>query len=158
LRALLFLLLTALLTGSAVARSAPSPCDVVTGAQLRDALRARPVAPDPATIGEETAPSCIWDAPGGKARVKIEIWSGDELQVVGEATASSYFTVRRQEALKYGGANLFSIGEEAFRGDFGTQQTGEIGVLKDDRFIIFVFEHVPYRRALAFTKAVVRKL
>jgi len=34
---------------------------------------------------------------------------------------------------------------------------GEIGVLKDHRFFVFAFEHVPYKRALQFTKVIVRR-
>ena len=121
-------------------------------------LRAAPAAPDPSTIGEETAPSCIWDGQGTRARVKIEIWSGDELQVVGEKTAAGYFNRRRGETLASGGARLFSLGAAGYRTAFGPKATGEIGVLVGKRYIIFDFEHVPYRRALAFAKAVVRKL
>jgi hypothetical protein len=156
LRALLsILLLTALLTGSAVAKSR-SPCDVVTKAELARVLGGRPTAPDPSTIGEETAPYCMWTTRSG-ARVKIEIWHGDELNVVGEKTARGYFISRRKEAMKFGGVRGVSIGEGAFRTRFGRDASGEIGVLKASHFYLFEFEHVPLGRALAFAKAIVRR-
>ena len=149
------LFLTALLTGSAAAKS-PSPCDVATRAELARVLGGKPVKPDPSTIGEETAPSCIWTTLSG-ARIKIEIWHGDELSVVAEKSGWDYFVTRRKEALKFGGAKLASIGEAAFRTKFAGERSGEIGVLKDHRFFVFAFEGVPYARALTFTKAVVRR-
>jgi len=149
------LLLAALLTGSAVAKSR-SPCDVVTKAELAGLLGGKPAAPDPSTIGEETAPYCMWTTRSG-ARVKIEIWHGDELNVVGKKTARGYFISRRKQAMKFGGVRLVSIGESAFRTRFGREPSGEIGVLKASHFYLFEFRHVPYARALAFTKAIARR-
>ena len=149
------LLVAALLPGSAAAK-ARSPCDLVTKADLARVLGGKPVRPDPSTIGEETAPSCIWTTRSG-ARVKIEIWHGDELSVVAEKSAWSYFVTRRNEVMKFGGAKLVSIGEAAFRTKFAGEPSGEIGVLKDHYFYVFAFEHVPYARALKFTKVIVRR-
>ncbi len=119
-------------------------------------LGGKPMAPDPATVGEETAPSCIWTTASG-ARVKIEIWTGDELKVVGEKTARDYFVSRRSEAAKSGGIRLVSIAQAAFRTSFGREPSGEIGVLKNNHFYVFEFEHIPYTRALKFTKVIVRR-
>jgi hypothetical protein len=152
---LLFAFLAALLPGSAAAKSR-SPCDVVTTADLARVLGGKPMAPDPSTIGEETAPSCIWTTASG-ARVKIEIWHGDELAVVGEKTAGSYFMSRRNEAAKYDGVGRVAIGERAFRTGFGREPYGEIGVLKNNHFYDFTFESIPYARALKFTKVIVRR-
>ena len=129
---------------------------MATKADLTRALGGKPMAPDPATIGEETAPSCIWTTASG-ARVKIEIWHGDELAVVGEKTAGSYFISRRNEAAKFGGVRGVSAGERAFRTGFGRDPSGEIGVLKHNHFYVFEFEHIPYARALKFTKVIVRR-
>jgi hypothetical protein len=147
--------IVALLPCSAAAKSR-SPCDAATRADLVRLLGGKPRAPDPSTIGEETAPYCSWTTASG-ARVKIEIWTGDELKVVGEKTAWSYFVSRRNEAVKFGGVRLVSIGERAFRTAFGRDPSGEIGVLKDNHFFVFEFEHIPYARALLFTKAIVRR-
>ena len=149
------LLLAALLTSGAAAKSR-SPCEAVTRAELARVLDGKPIRPDPSTVGEETAPSCIWTTRSG-ARVKIEIWHGDELSVVAEKSGWDYFVTRRTEALRFGGAKLVSNGEAAFRTKFAGEPSGEIGVLKDHRFLIFSFEGVPYRRALIFTKGVVRR-
>ncbi len=143
------------LPADAASRSA---CDAVTRSDLREVLSGTPRRPDPAEIGEETAPSCIWMLRGGQARVKIETWSGDEVQVVGEKTPWSYFSSRRREALKFRGAQLDGIGEVAFRTRFGRDPSGEIGVIKNHRFLVFSFEHVPMTRALKFTKAIVSRL
>lgn len=151
------LLLTALLTGSAVAREARSPCDVVSKPALRAALGGEPVAPDPATIGEETAPSCIWTVRGSNVRLKIEIWSGDELAVVGAKSARAYFVMRRREALNDHVVRFSVSGSAAFRTRF-EPAGGEIGVLKDRRFLAFTFERIPLVRARRFAKAVVRRL
>ncbi len=150
------LLFTALLSGSAVARDVRSLCEIVTKAELRAALGGKPAAPDPTTIGEETAPTCIWTTASG-ARIKIEIWSGDELKVVGEKTAGNYFASRRKEALKFGGAGLVATGEAAFRTAFERDWNGEIGVLKNRCFLVFAFEHVLFARALKFTKAIAHR-
>ena len=150
------LLIATLACTSALAREARSPCDVFSKAELAAVLGGKPIAPDPATIGEETAPSCIWTVRGAKARLKIEIWSGDALLVVGERTAHDYFDMRRREALKFDGAELVYVGERAYRSAF--DESGEIGVLKDRRFIVFSFDNIRYRRALAFAKTVIRRL
>jgi hypothetical protein len=155
---LVVLFAAALLGASAHGREARSPCDVVTKAELRAALGGNPIEADPSTIGEATAPSCIWTVRGADARITIEIWSGDELQVVDEKTARDYFTSRLNEALKFGDGVKLEVGEGAFRMGFGGEPIGEIGVMKNRRFLVFAFEHVSYARALKLTKAVVKRL
>jgi len=151
------LLFTALLSGSAVARGADSPCELASQAELRALLGGSAIQPDPSSIGEETAPSCTWITRGSAARLKIEIWSGDEIAVVGEKTARGYFTAEQRDALEHHGVRLQVLGGAAFRTRFD-QAGGEIGVLRKRRFVIFAFERVPLDRALAFVRAVVRRL
>jgi hypothetical protein len=156
LRAFFIIALALALSFGSAAAKPRSPCDVVTRAELAGVLGGKPVSPDPSTIGEETAPSCIWTTASG-ARVKIEIWSGDALRVVGEKTAARYFVSRGNEAVKSGGTRVKSVGEAAYRTAFDHDLNGEIGVLKTRRFLVFAFEGVPYSRALKFARAVVRR-
>ena len=153
----IFALLTALPIGSAVAGEPRSPCDLATKADVRQVLGGLPVAPDPATIGEETAPYCLWTTGEGGARVKLEIWSPDELQVLGLADARAYFIKRQREALAHGGIRLRVHGFAIFRTRFRTggdpNAGGEIGVLKRGRTLIFEFEHVSRARAERFARA-----
>jgi len=151
------LLFTALLSGSAVARGAASPCELASPAELRAVLGGKAVQPDPSSIGEETAPSCTWTTRGSGARLKVEIWSGDELAVVDAKTARGYFTAKQRDALEHHGVRLRVLGGPAFRTRFD-RAGGEIGVLRKRRFVIFSFERVPLDRALTFVKAVGRRL
>lgn len=161
-RVLLYLILvTALLSSDAAAGGARSPCDLATKTDVRQVLGGSPVAPDPATIGEETAPSCLWTTGEGGTRVKLEIWSPDELQVLGLASARAYFVKRQREALAHGGIRLRIHGLAIFRTRFRTggdpNAGGEIGVLKRGRSLIFEFEHVSPARAERFARTVARR-
>ncbi len=156
------LVLAALLFGSAVARDARSPCKLATKAEVRAILRATPVPVVPGEVGEETAPYCLWTTGVDGARVKLEIWSPDELAVLGFPAAKPYFLKRQRDALANGGIRLRALGDAAF----GTWSHGrgrsigasEIGALKRGRVLIFTFDRVSPARAETFARAVARRL
>ena len=136
-----------------------SPCDVVTKIDVERVLRATAVDVPANEIGEETAPSCQWSTAKRDAKVKLSIWSKDELPVVGMKDAASYFLKLRAE--EKSAIDLPDTGDHAFS-SLNLRATGKalgtIVVVKGERLFTFEFERVYARDAKAFVTRVMGRV
>lgn len=136
-----------------------SPCDVVTRVDVERVLRATAVDVPASEIGEETAPSCQWSTAKRDAKVKVSIWSKDELPVVGMKDAASYFAKLRAD--EKGAVDLPRTGDQAFSSLvlYATGKSlGTIVVVKGERLFWFEFERVYARDAKAFVARVIARV
>ncbi len=151
------MMLSAVLAAALSATAWVDPCEVTTAAEAERVLGEASLPVPPELMGEETAPSCIWATAQREKEVKISVWSGDELPVVGMKDAASYYA--KMKADTTGAKEVAGLGDQAFAMFDGRKAaSGLVAVLKGDRLITFEFGRVNEAQAKAFVAAVMGRL
>lgn len=165
-----FRLSTLALAASLLAMPAPASAETPDVCQLASPKTAAAVlgAPhkplSPEEMGEETAPMCMWATADRRRSVKLQVWSKDELQVIGFYDAKSYFEKLQKDYAKNGGkvAAIQGAAEPAFFVEntraIKNMNFGSVVFLRGERIVIAEFIRVPVDKVIELTKNAAEKL
>lgn len=145
------------------AAGSEGPCTLASAGEVEQVLGGAPVPLGPDEIGEETAPSCQWATAKRDARVKLALWSPDELTVLGLPDAESYYAQLENVTTLYEDiVAIEGIGQRAFEAAHepasALARDATIVVLKSGRVAVFEFSHVVPVEAHAFAASVMGRL
>jgi hypothetical protein len=142
----------------------PDVCDLASTKTAAAVLGAphKPLTPE--EIGEETAPMCMWATADRRKSVKLQVWSKDELQVIGIYDAKSYYE-KLQKDYEKNGTRIQAIqdaAEPAFyvenKRAIKNMNFGSVVILRGERIVIADFVRVPVEKVIDLAKGAAGKL
>jgi hypothetical protein len=142
----------------------PDVCDLASTKSAAAVLGAPHKAMTPEEMGEETAPMCMWATADRRRSVKLQVWSKDELQVIGIFDAKSYYDKLQADYSKNGGKVQMIAGapEPAFfienKRAIKNMNYGSVVILRGERIVIADFVRVPVEKVIDLAKGAAEKL
>jgi hypothetical protein len=149
--------------GSASAET-PNVCELASSKSAAAVLGAPHKPMTPEEMGEETAPMCMWATADRRKSVKLQVWSKDELQVIGIYDAQSYFDKLQKDYLRNGGKirTIEGASEPGFYVEnvraIKKMNYGSVVVLRGERILIADFVRVPVEKVIDLAKGAAGKL
>ncbi len=148
------------LASLALAAIASAPCGLPTPEEIERLLGGPAIHVPPTEIGEETAPFCLWATDHRQREIKLEVWSKDDLQVLGLRDADAYYA--RLKTTEAGvPENLAGAGERAFvsglKPDAGMMASGRIVIQSRGRLYLFTFTSVRSGSERLFVQHIMHK-
>lgn len=142
----------------------PDVCQLASSKAAAAVLGAPHKPMSPEEMGEETAPMCMWATADRRKSVKLQVWSKDELQVIGFYDAKSYFDKLQKDYAK-NGAKVEAIAgaaEPAFyienKRTIKNMNFGSVVFLRGERIVIAEFVRVPVEKVIDLAKGAAEKL
>jgi hypothetical protein len=142
----------------------PDVCELASSKTAASVLGAPHKAMTPEEMGEETAPMCMWATADRRRSVKLQVWSKDELQVIGIYDAQSYFDKLQKDYLRNGGKirPIQGAAEPGFYVEnvraIKNMNYGSVVFLRGERILIADFVRVPVEKVIDLTKGAAEKL
>jgi hypothetical protein len=153
-----------LFIGVAAQADTTDVCELASTKAAAAVLGAPHKAMTPAEMGEETAPMCMWATADRRRSVKLQVWSKDELQVIGIYDAKTYYDKLHAEYGKNGGkvkpvdgANQPAFYVENVRA-IKNMNYGSVVILRGERIVIADFVRVPVDKVIDLAKGAAEKL
>lgn len=142
----------------------PDVCELASSKSAAAVLGAPHKPMGPTEMGEETAPMCMWATADRRRSVKLQVWSKDELQVIGIYDAKTYYEKLQKDYSQNGGKveAIAASAEPAFfvenkraikNGNFGS-----VVILRGERIVIADFVRVPVDKVIELAKGAAEKL
>jgi hypothetical protein len=149
---------------SPVRAETPDVCELASTKTAAAVLGAPHKAMTPEELGEETAPMCMWATADRRRSVKLQVWSKDELQVIGIYDAKSYYEKLQKDYTQNGGKvkPIADAPEPAFFVEnvraIKNMNYGSVVILRGERIVIADFVRVPVEKVIGLARGAAEKL
>lgn len=142
----------------------PDVCELASTKSAAAVLGAphKPLTPE--ELGEETAPMCMWATADRRRSVKLQVWSKDELQIIGIFDAKSYYEKLQKDYSRNGGKvqPIDGAAEPAFfvenKRAMKNMNYGSVVILRGERIVVADFVRVPVEKVIDLAKGAAGKL